>query len=317
MADQRLLDDDRVDVVAAADDQVLRASREPDIAVGVEPAEIARVEPAVGQHRALVVARIEIARRHLRPAHQHMADRAQSGSRRGSCRRRPRRRCAPRCRAGAARPSPAGARRASGSWSSSNGPRSCRSPRPPARRSRVSMRRISSTGTVEPPETKTLSEERSWPSRGTFMIAARLVGTAPPIVTLLRSTMLHQSRTTLGLRAPSGVGITTVQPAATADSAPKIEPPTWNCGSGLSSTVPGGRSNISALLQAASVSAPWVWRASFGRPVVPPVWNSAATRVARERLGRERACRRAARRWPPRSRSRRRARGLCRRPGTP
>ena len=47
------------------------------------------------------------------------------------------------------------------------------------------MRRISSTGTVEPPEMKTLSEERSWPSRGTFMIAARLVGTAPPTVDLV------------------------------------------------------------------------------------------------------------------------------------
>ena len=102
------------------------------------------------------------------------------------------------------------------------------------------------------------------------------------MVTLLRAMMPQKSRTTLGLRAPSGVGITTVQPLATADSAPKIEPPTWNCGSGLSSTEPGAKSNSSALLQAASASAPWVWRASLGRPVVPPVWNSAA-RVSRVR----------------------------------
>src|SRR3981189_863354 len=99
------------------------------------------------------------------------------------------------------------------------------------------MRRINSTGTVEPPLTKTFSEDRSWPARGPFMTAARLVGTAPATVTLLRSTMLHQSRTTLGLRAPSGVGITIVQPAATPDSAPKIEPPTWNCGRGFNITV--------------------------------------------------------------------------------
>ena len=76
MAHQRLLDDDRVDVVAAADDQVLRAPGEPEVAVLVEPAEIARVEPAVGQHRALVVARVEIAWRHLRAPHQHVTDRA-------------------------------------------------------------------------------------------------------------------------------------------------------------------------------------------------------------------------------------------------
>jgi len=44
---------------------------------------------------------------------------------------------------------------------------------------------------------------------------------APPTVTLLRSTMLHQSRTTLGLRAAEAAwGITIVQPLATGDKAP-------------------------------------------------------------------------------------------------
>src|SRR5258708_18310186 len=123
------------------------------------------------------------------------------------------------------------------------------------------MRRISSTGTAEPPDTKTFSAERSGPSRGRFMIAARLVGTAPPTVTLLRARMLHQSRTTFGLRAPSGVGSSTVQPLAIGDRPQTIEPPTWNCGSGLIIIVPGPKPHTSTLLQAASPRAPWVRRA--------------------------------------------------------
>jgi hypothetical protein len=62
--------------MAAADDEILRAPRQPDIALGVEPAEITGVEPAAGQHGTAVMARIEITRGDLRAAHQHVADRA-------------------------------------------------------------------------------------------------------------------------------------------------------------------------------------------------------------------------------------------------
>ena len=41
--------DDRVDVVAAADDQVLGASGQMDEAVGVDPGQVAGVQPAVDQ----------------------------------------------------------------------------------------------------------------------------------------------------------------------------------------------------------------------------------------------------------------------------
>src|SRR5712664_109049 len=74
MAIERLFDDHGIDVVAAADDEILGAAGQPDIALRVEPAEVAGIEPAVGQHRAAVMAWIEIARGDLWTAHQHVAD---------------------------------------------------------------------------------------------------------------------------------------------------------------------------------------------------------------------------------------------------
>ena len=47
VAQQRVLDDRRVDVVAAADDQVLGPAGEVDEAVGVDPGQVAGVQPAV------------------------------------------------------------------------------------------------------------------------------------------------------------------------------------------------------------------------------------------------------------------------------
>jgi hypothetical protein len=76
MAVERLFDDHRIDVMAAADDEILGTAGQPDIALGVEPAEITGVEPAAGQHGTAVMARIEITRGDLRAAHQHVADRA-------------------------------------------------------------------------------------------------------------------------------------------------------------------------------------------------------------------------------------------------
>src|SRR5262249_31784860 len=75
----RLLDDRRIDVVAAADDHVLDAAGEPEIAVGVEASEVARVEPAVASEYAVVVLRLEIAGRDAgSPDHDHanLVDRA-------------------------------------------------------------------------------------------------------------------------------------------------------------------------------------------------------------------------------------------------
>ena len=64
MGQQRLLDLERRHVLAAADDQLLEPSLDVQPPLAVEPAEVARVEPAVGRHRV---------RRDHRPAHQDLA----------------------------------------------------------------------------------------------------------------------------------------------------------------------------------------------------------------------------------------------------
>ena len=60
---QRVLDDLGIDVVSASDDELLLASRQPEIAVCIPSAEIAGVEPAFAvdvEPDAFVVTRIEI-----------------------------------------------------------------------------------------------------------------------------------------------------------------------------------------------------------------------------------------------------------------
>ncbi len=78
---QGLLDHQRIDVVAAADDQILGAARQPDEIVGIDAAEIAGVQPAplVGivcfslDPRIAIVRRRDVAFENLRSPHQHHA----------------------------------------------------------------------------------------------------------------------------------------------------------------------------------------------------------------------------------------------------
>src|SRR5271166_3094350 len=74
---QRVLDDLRVDIVAAADDQLLAPPGQPEIAVRVLPAEIAGVEPFLAidlDPQAGVVPRVEIATKDVRPVDEDGAD---------------------------------------------------------------------------------------------------------------------------------------------------------------------------------------------------------------------------------------------------
>src|SRR5690606_17850832 len=71
---KRLLDQPRVDVVAATDDQVLGAAGHPDIAVRLDPAEIAGVEPAIFGERGSIEARVEITRDEAWSADEERAD---------------------------------------------------------------------------------------------------------------------------------------------------------------------------------------------------------------------------------------------------
>ena len=65
----RVLDHQRVDVVAAADDQVLGAAGDVDAALRVGVAEVAAVEPAALDEDTRVVLRIAVAGRDMRAAH--------------------------------------------------------------------------------------------------------------------------------------------------------------------------------------------------------------------------------------------------------
>ena len=77
MVRQSVLDDPRIDVVPSPDDQLLLASGQPEVAVGVASAEIAGIEPAFAvdiDPEALVVARVEVALEDVRPADRDDAD---------------------------------------------------------------------------------------------------------------------------------------------------------------------------------------------------------------------------------------------------
>ncbi|CAJ3797070.1 Uncharacterised protein [Burkholderia pseudomallei] len=77
MGGERVLDDPRIDVVPAADDQLLLAADEPEIAVRVAPAEVARVQPPLARDvdpQAALVRRIEVAAKHVRPRERDQPD---------------------------------------------------------------------------------------------------------------------------------------------------------------------------------------------------------------------------------------------------
>jgi hypothetical protein len=87
--EEHLLDRHRVDVVAAADDQVLGPAGDPQVAVVVEPAEVAGVDPARLDEGAAVVRLAQVAGEHAGPAIA-MTPISPARSRRGSAlRRRP------------------------------------------------------------------------------------------------------------------------------------------------------------------------------------------------------------------------------------
>ena len=80
---------------------------------------------------------------------------------------------------------------------------------------------------------------------------------------------------------------------------------TWNSGRAAKVTASSSSRSLAAIIQASATSLAWVCAASFGAPVVPPVWNMAARSV-------ERGAGRRTWRRPRRRRARRRSRS-----GTP
>ena len=75
MLRERLLDLDRIDVLAAADDHVLDPVGEEKVALLVNVAAVAGAEPAVRrQRRRRLVRPVEVARRHVRRPQPHLAD---------------------------------------------------------------------------------------------------------------------------------------------------------------------------------------------------------------------------------------------------
>src|SRR3546814_2547453 len=79
MAVQYLLDLDRGDVLAAGDNDVLRAVLERDIAVRVHDAQVAGVEPAAGEGRVGRGRVLQIALHHDVAAHEDLAQRLAVG----------------------------------------------------------------------------------------------------------------------------------------------------------------------------------------------------------------------------------------------
>ncbi|MNQ56253.1 hypothetical protein D3C85_703700 [compost metagenome] len=71
---QGFLDHLRVDVVAAADDQVLAAAGKPDVAIGVDTTEVAGIEPVAVDPDVLVLVRLQIALEYGHAAHAEVAD---------------------------------------------------------------------------------------------------------------------------------------------------------------------------------------------------------------------------------------------------
>ena len=75
MLRQNVLNFARVDVVAAADDEFTRASGDRVVAIGATPAEIARLEPAIGAERlGGHVGALPVAREDVWPAHLDLAN---------------------------------------------------------------------------------------------------------------------------------------------------------------------------------------------------------------------------------------------------
>ena len=68
-AHQHVLDLDRMDVLAARDDHVVDASYDPEVAVLVDPADVARVVPAVANRLCIRVGPVPVARERLVRAH--------------------------------------------------------------------------------------------------------------------------------------------------------------------------------------------------------------------------------------------------------
>src|SRR5579883_721402 len=74
MLEHDLLDRRRIDIVAAADHEILGAAGDPEKAVGIEPAEIAGIDPVSVDKGPLVVRVVEIAAEHAGAGHDHDPD---------------------------------------------------------------------------------------------------------------------------------------------------------------------------------------------------------------------------------------------------
>src|SRR3954452_20355784 len=74
MAEHDLLDRCRINVVAAADHEILGAAGDPEITVSIEPAKIAGIDPDLVDESTLVVLVVEIAAEHAGPGHDDNAD---------------------------------------------------------------------------------------------------------------------------------------------------------------------------------------------------------------------------------------------------
>src|SRR5262249_52189151 len=70
MLEQRLLDIARIHVHAAADDHVLLAVDDAEVAVSVLAGDVARIQPAIAQDLRGLIRPIPVALHHLRPAHR-------------------------------------------------------------------------------------------------------------------------------------------------------------------------------------------------------------------------------------------------------
>ena len=119
VAQQEVLDLGRVGVEAADDEHVLDAPDDAQVAVGVERAEVAGVQPAVGVDRGRGrLGVVEVAAHHGLAAHDDLARLAGRGV--GARRRRP---CGPRSPATARRRSSAMCSKSSSGWLPGDGAR--------------------------------------------------------------------------------------------------------------------------------------------------------------------------------------------------
>jgi hypothetical protein len=72
---EHLLDLPRVDVVAAADDQVLLPVHDVEVAAGVDPGQVTGVEPAVADRLGGGLGALPVALHHVREATGEVSDR--------------------------------------------------------------------------------------------------------------------------------------------------------------------------------------------------------------------------------------------------